>query len=203
MKKQIVLATRNRGKVREINSMLSGLDIEALSLDDVPDATDVVEDGATFEENAFKKASQIAHHTGMMSLADDSGLEVDALHGAPGIYSARFAGEGAGDDANNGKLIYEMETVPDDRRTARFRCVMVLYAPSERRWIKGEGVCEGVIARTPKGTNGFGYDPVFLLPCSGLTMAELTEGEKNLLSHRAMALKDLMQRLPEFLASCE
>lgn len=200
MKKQIILATKNNGKVREINSMLSGLDIEALSLDDVPDAPDVVEDGATFEENAFKKASQVAHHTGMMSLADDSGLEVDALNGAPGIYSARFAGEGASDDMNNKKLLDELKDIDDGRRTARFRCVMVLYDLSGG-WIKSEGVCEGVIARAPRGGNGFGYDPLFFLPGLGRTMAELTGEEKNSISHRAIALKKLMERLPGFLES--
>jgi XTP/dITP diphosphohydrolase len=200
MKKRIVLATKNKGKVQEISSMLSGLDIEVLSLGDVPDAPDVVEDGATFEENAFKKASQIAQATGLMALADDSGLEVDALGGVPGIHSARFAGEGASDDTNNKKLLDELKDIDDGRRTARFKCVMILYDLSGE-WIKSEGVCEGVIARAPRGENGFGYDPVFFLPGLGRTMAELTKEEKSNISHRAMALRELMKGLPGFLAS--
>ncbi|MGQ9813489.1 MAG: XTP/dITP diphosphatase [Dissulfurimicrobium sp.] len=203
MKKQIILATRNKGKIDEIRSMLSNLDIEVLSLDDVKNAPDVVEDGATFEENAFKKASQIAQATGLMALADDSGLEVEALGGAPGIYSARFAGERASDDTNNKKLLDELkDIIDDDRRAARFKCVMVLYDPSGN-WIKSEGVCKGIIAKTCKGKNGFGYDPVFFLPGLGRTMAELTKEEKSNISHRAMALKELIKKLPGFLASHE
>lgn len=200
MKKQIVIATKNKGKVIEIRSLLSGLDIEALSLDDFKDIPDVIEDGTTFTENALKKASQIAQATGLMALADDSGLEVDALGGAPGIHSARFTGEGASDDANNKKLLDELKDIDDGRRTARFKCVMVLYDPSGR-WIKGEGVCEGLIAKAPKGKGGFGYDPVFFLPDLGRTMAELTKEEKGAISHRAMALREIIKRLPGFLAS--
>lgn len=198
--KKIILATRNKGKIREIRSLFASADIEIMSLDDIQGCPDIIEDGDTFKDNAFKKAHGIAEVTGFMALADDSGLEVDALSGAPGVHSARFAGEGADDEANNRKLLDMLQGVSEEKRTARFRCVIVLYDPSGR-WISAEGVCEGVISSAPKGENGFGYDPIFFLPGVGCTMAELTKEEKNSLSHRSMALKKLLAELPDFFKS--
>ena len=202
MTKKIILATRNRGKIKEIRSLFASTGIEIMSLDDIKGCPDIVEDGDTFKDNAFKKARGITEATGLIALADDSGLEVDALNGAPGVYSARFAGEGASDEANNRKLLDMLQGVSDEKRTARFRCVVVLYDPSGR-WISADGVCEGVILDILKGENGFGYDPVFFLPWLGRTMAELTKEEKNSISHRAMALKKLKAGLPEFFKSKE
>jgi XTP/dITP diphosphohydrolase len=198
MKTRILLATRNSGKIAELRAMLSDLDLEVLSLDEVPEAPEVAEDGATFRDNALKKAKAVADATGLMTLADDSGLEVDALNGSPGVYSARYAGDHADDMANNTKLLSELEGVPADRRSARFRCVIVVYHPSGR-WIDLDGKCEGRIAGRPTGEQGFGYDPVFFLPGLGKTMAQLTPEEKNSLSHRGAAFKKLRKELPGFL----
>jgi XTP/dITP diphosphohydrolase len=198
VKTRILLATRNSGKIAELKAMLSELDLEVLSLDEVPEAPEVTEDGATFRDNALKKARTMADTTGLMTLADDSGLEVDALNGAPGVYSARYAGDDADDAANNTKLLADLEGVPADRRSARFRCVIVVYHPSGT-WIDLDGKCEGRIAERPAGEQGFGYDPIFFLPGLGRTMAQLTSEEKNSLSHRGEAFKKLKRELPGFL----
>ncbi len=198
MKKQIVLATRNQGKIRELQALMRDFDIDVISVADIPDAPEVEENGRTFLDNSLKKAREIAMATGIMALADDSGLVVDALDGAPGVYSARFAGEDATDEKNNRKLLTEMKEVPDEKRTARFKCVMVLYHPSGQ-WISAEGSCEGIISREPAGSQGFGYDPVFFVPEIGRSMAELSSEEKNAISHRGNALKRLREKLPEFL----
>ena len=195
---KIVLATKNRGKVKELASMLRDMDVDVCSIDDVAGVPEIVEDGSTFFENAFKKAKTVAEATGLVSIGDDSGLEVDALDGAPGVYSARFSGAGGDDEANNRKLLDVMKGIPDDRRTARFRCVVVAFHPSGR-WISAEGTCEGMIGREPRGTGGFGYDPVFVLPSSGLTMAEISREEKNRISHRGEAFRKIMQKLREML----
>ncbi|MGB9712330.1 MAG: XTP/dITP diphosphatase [Dissulfurimicrobium sp.] len=202
--KKLVIASRNKGKIREITAIFSRPDIKFLCLDDFPDIPDIVENGSTFEENAFIKAQTVALATCLPALADDSGLEVDSLGGAPGIYSARFAGEGAGDEENNRRLLEELKAIGDHKRTARFRCVVVLYHPSGA-WMTGEGVCEGVIAETLRGANGFGYDPLFI-PYGGgnRTMAEIADKEKNALSHRAKALRDLIKKLndvPQFIGT--
>lgn len=198
MKTKILLATRNKGKIAELKTMLAELDLEVLSLEEVPEAPEVAEDGATFKDNALKKARAVADATGLMTLADDSGLEVDTLNGAPGVYSARYAGDHADDRTNNTKLLSELEGLPADRRSARFRCVIVVYHPSGR-WIDLDGKCEGRIAERPRGEQGFGYDPVFFLPGLGKTMAELTPEEKNSLSHRGAAFRKLKAELPAFL----
>ncbi len=198
MSKQIVLATRNKGKVRELQALMKDFGIDVLSVSDIPGVPDVEEDGVSFFENSMKKAREIAMFTGKMALADDSGLVVDALDGAPGVYSARYAGEEATDEENYLKLLDEMRDVPDKDRTARFQCVMVLYHPSGQ-WISSEGSCEGVIGREPVGSQGFGYDPVFFVPGLGRSMAELTSEEKNAISHRGNALKRLKEMLPDFL----
>ena len=186
----LVLATQNQGKIREIERVLDLPRLKIQSLQDFPDLPEVVEDGQTFLENALKKAQACAQATGRPALADDSGLEVDFLKGAPGIYSARFSGDGATDEVNNRKLLSLLEGVPEERRTARFVCQMVLYLP-EGTWIQTEGFCPGVIAPEPRGEHGFGYDPVFYLPEFGKTMAEIPLQEKNRISHRAQALQKI------------
>lgn len=194
----LVLATQNQGKVREMEGALDLPRLEIRSLRDFPDLPEVVEDGRTFLENALKKARACARSTGWPALADDSGLEVDGLTGAPGIYSARFSGAGATDEANNRKLLSLLEGVPPEKRTARFVCLMVLYFP-EGRWIQTEGYCPGMIAPGPKGEHGFGYDPIFYLPEFKKTMAELPLEEKNRISHRAQALQKIRSHLETIL----
>ena len=199
MKRKLILATRNKDKLKEIQALLSDLDIDIMSLDEAENAPHVVEDGKTFMENAFKKAKVIAEATGIMALADDSGLEVDALDGAPGVYSARYSGENASDASNNEKLLADLEGVPAGKRSAHFSCVIVVYHPSGR-WISTEDKCEGEITEKSIGDRGFGYDPVFYLPSLNCTMAQLSAEEKNSLSHRGKALEKLKSELPGFLA---
>jgi len=184
---KIVLATGNQGKVRELKDILSDLDVEILSLQDFPEIGEIIEDGATFEENAVKKAKAVCEATGLTAVADDSGLEVDYLDGAPGIYSARFAGESKNDLDNNLKLLSMLEDVPDEKRTARFRCVIAISTPCGELYT-AEGACDGVIGREMKGNKGFGYDPLFYLPEYGQTFAELPPEIKNKISHRGRAL---------------
>ncbi len=189
----LVLATRNRGKREELASLLRDLSVRIVTLDDgLPDAAPVVEDGATFAENALKKARTAASATGMLALADDSGLEVDALDGRPGVRSARFAGEGATDAENNAALLTNLAA---SGRTppfgARFRCVLALVDPrtadGRDSWTV-EGTCEGIITRLPRGTSGFGYDPHFVVAGTETTLAELDPDAKNAVSHRGSAL---------------
>ncbi|HKS16737.1 MAG TPA: RdgB/HAM1 family non-canonical purine NTP pyrophosphatase, partial [Planctomycetota bacterium] len=170
MTREIVIASRNKGKIAEILQILAESPIKLRSLVDFPDTPEVDETGSTFVENARLKARAVARHTKLWALADDSGLEVDALGGRPGIRSARYAG---GDGANNEKVLKEMEAIPDAKRTARFRAAMVLAAPDGALLAETEGAVEGLIAREPRGTSGFGYDPLFLVPEFGQTMAEL------------------------------
>jgi len=184
---EIVLATRNRDKIREIKKMLNGIDARLLSLDDFPGCPKVVEDGETLEANAKKKALVISQYTKKLSLAEDTGLEVEALSGAPGIHSARFAGDNCTYEDNNKKLLKLMEKLSWGERSARFRCVAALAKP-DGGVVTCEGVCEGIIAFEMKGESGFGYDPLFLLPEYGKTFAELGEEMKNKISHRARAL---------------
>ncbi|MHB8769788.1 MAG: XTP/dITP diphosphatase [Syntrophales bacterium] len=188
--KTILFASRNSGKVREVRAMLAEAGVEIRSLADYPHLPEIAEDGNSFFENALRKAKTAAELTGEIALADDSGLEVEALGGAPGIYSARYAGPDADDGRNIAKLLKELRGVPPAERRAAFCCVVVLCRP--------DGSCEsfagrwrGQIAEEPAGEGGFGYDPVFLLPERGLTAAQLTAEEKNRLSHRAQALEKL------------
>lgn len=190
MLKKIVLATKNRGKIKEIEAILTGLPVEILPVSHYPAIPEVEEDGQTFFDNALKKAKTIADFTGEAALADDSGLEVEALQGAPGVYSARYAGAGASDEENIAKLLHDMALVPPGKRGAAFRCVLVLYRP-DGDYVAFEGRWAGQISDRPRGKGGFGYDPVFLLPELGCTVAELASGEKNRLSHRAQALQAL------------
>lgn len=178
--------------------MFSGLDIEITSLSDHPEIPEVIEDGATFLDNARKKARAVRDAGGLFSLADDSGLVVKALGGRPGVLSARYAGRQGDYAANNKKLIEEMRKVPDGERGAEFVCVMVLAAPDGREW-NAEGRCEGVIIREARGRGGFGYDPLFLIPDKGKTMAELSPDEKNEISHRGRALGKMQKILIEIL----
>lgn len=192
---KIVLATTNAGKVRELSDMMSkaNLDIAVSGLMDYPDYRAPEENGATFGENARIKAVTAAEALGEVVLADDSGLCVDALNGAPGVLSARFAGEGHDDDANIEKLLECMKDVPDGKRQARFVCSLCLAFPNGDFFVV-EGDCAGTIARERRGKFGFGYDPVFLLP-DGRMMAELSGTEKNLISHRGAAYKLVMPQL--------
>ncbi|MBU1966398.1 MAG: XTP/dITP diphosphatase [Proteobacteria bacterium] len=192
--KTIVLASRNRGKIREIQAMLADLGIRLFSLNDYPEIPEIVEDGKSFLENALKKGRTVAEATGEIVLADDSGLEVDALGGAPGIHSARYAGADADDLRNNRKLLHDLKGVPAANRGAAFRCVLVLYPP-DGRYEAFEGRWEGRIAEAPVGKGGFGYDPVFFLPGEGMTVAQLSPEAKNRVSHRAQAFAKLKERL--------
>ena len=187
----VVLATSNEGKLLELKALLGDLPIQLLSVTSVTgERFSVNEDGSTFEENAVKKAKAAAALTGLYALADDSGLEVDALAGRPGVRSARFAHERATDAENNAALLRELDEIDDGVRQARFRCVLALASPWQPdRVATVEGGCEGLIARAPRGSGGFGYDPLFILPeLEGRAMAELSESEKNAISHRARAL---------------
>ena len=169
--------------------LLSGLSWEIYSLQDFPGVPEVVEDGKTFVENAIKKATAVAAYLKTWTLADDSGLIVDALGGAPGVLSARFAGEERDDAKNNEKLLKLLDGVPQEKRTARFCAALAFVSPAGEVWTT-EGYCHGLITFAPRGENGFGYDPLFLLPELGLTMAELTDEQKNQISHRAMAMRN-------------
>ncbi len=186
--RKIVLATANPGKLRELQAVLAGLDFEIVpqSAFGVPE---VEETGLTFIENALLKARNAAFYTGLPALADDSGLAVDALGGVPGIYSARYAGAGAGDRANIGKLLAELDGVPAERRTARFVCVLaLLHHPADPTPLICQGSWEGTILTEPRGEGGFGYDPIFFVPGEQRTVAELEPAVKNQISHRGQAL---------------
>ena len=194
---KIILATGNLNKVREISASLKGSSIEIMpqSMFNVP-ADD--ETGTTFVENAIIKARNCAAHTGEAAMADDSGIEVDALGGAPGVHSARYSGEHANDEKNTALLLRNMENVPDGKRTARYWCVMVyMRSASDPTPIICQASWEGIIIREKRGTNGFGYDPVFLIPELGKTAAEVSLEVKNSMSHRAKAIKMMTERLRE------
>lgn len=198
---RIVLASRNKGKIRELRELLaeSGIAAEVLSLADFPELPEIEEDGATFRENAVKKARIVAAATGLVTLADDSGLEVDALGGKPGVLSARFAGSHGNDSANNEFLLDRLQGITENHRTARFRCAIAITAPNGMTETC-DGFCEGVIGFAPKGAGGFGYDPLFFIPEQGMTMAELPDGTKNRISHRAKAMQQAITMLLRVLA---
>ncbi len=197
MYKRLLIATHNRGKLREYRHLLEDLPVDLTYLDDVGIQEDVPETGSTFEENAVQKARAYAAMSGMLTLADDSGLEVDALNGAPGVRSARYAGPHAGDQERIDKVLRALAGLPPQKRQARFRCVIAVATP-EGEVYTAEGTVEGVIVERPRGNHGFGYDPIFLLPDRGQTMAELPPEEKNRISHRARAaaaIKPTLRRL--------
>jgi len=191
---KIVFASKNGGKIRELNSLLKGVNVDLLSLQDYPDAPSIVEDGHTFLENALKKARFISEYTGSTVIADDSGLEVACLEGAPGIHSARYSGEDATDEENIRKLLEAMKYVPENQRQAAFRCALVLYH-TDGTFENFEGELKGTIGRKASGSEGFGYDPVFIVPEYGVTVAELDPGTKNKISHRGIAFTKLEKSL--------
>ncbi|MGE5838351.1 MAG: XTP/dITP diphosphatase [Deltaproteobacteria bacterium] len=193
----LIIATRNKGKIEEFKALFSGFPINIKSLNDFGPIPEPVEDGKTFEENAYKKAHFTARVLGFPALADDSGLVVDALGGQPGIFSARYAGEGAGDEANIRKLLKAMEAVTD--RRAAFECVIAIAVPRGPALIY-EGRCEGEVARVPSGKSGFGYDPIFYYQPLKKTFAELSQEEKNRVSHRGKAMAQLLAELEKVMA---
>ncbi|HCV43726.1 MAG TPA: non-canonical purine NTP pyrophosphatase, RdgB/HAM1 family [Bacteroidetes bacterium] len=186
--KQLVLATNNKHKAGEFQSLMSDLGVEILTLDQFPQIGEIVEDADTLEGNAEKKAAEVFRATHLPTLADDSGLEVHYLNMEPGVFSSRYAGPGATYADNCNKLLVNLRGVPPRRRAARFRCVLCFLARDDGRSVE-EGVCRGVIIESPRGNNGFGYDPIFLPDGSSRTLAEMSSIEKNSLSHRAGAVR--------------
>lgn len=198
MKQQLLVATRNLGKVEEFSRLLHDLSIEWLTLDDINSVLHVEETGDTFSENAIIKARAFARESGMLTIADDSGLEVDALDGEPGVRTARYGGPGLSPKQRYKLLLKTLAAVPWDKRGARFRCVIAVAIPKRLVGISS-GTCEGMIANDPIGSRGFGYDPVFFLPDRGLTMAQLDSAEKHQISHRGKAVAGILPVLREAL----
>lgn len=194
MNKTIIFATGNEGKLKEIRMVLADLDVTVLSMKEAGVYTEIIEDGATFEENAVIKARTIMHETGKLTLADDSGLEIDALNKEPGIYSARYLGENTSYHIKNQTLIERLADVPEEKRTARFVCAVAAAFP-DGTVETVRAVMEGRIGYEEKGSNGFGYDPIFYLPDYGCTSAELPLTEKNKISHRGKALRMIKEKL--------
>ena len=195
--KKIVLASGNAGKVRELNHMMAGFEVEIVPQTQFKIA-EAIEDGLSFVENAIIKARHAAKLTGLPAIADDSGIEVDALNHAPGLYSARYSGEGANDQKNNDKMLRELTGVPEAKRTARYQCVLVFMRDgNDPMPMIAQGSLEGRILESPRGTAGFGYDPIFWLPDHGCAAAEITLDEKNKISHRAKAMQVLLQQLKQ------
>lgn len=197
--RKIVLATRNKGKILEIKELLVGLPLEIIGLEHYHDFPTIAETGVTFQENAVLKARITAQFAHELALADDSGLEVESLNGEPGVYSARYGDPGWDDHRRYQYLLEKMADIPQNKRNARFRCIVAVYDPLNGLIATGEGKIAGVILTKPKGTNGFGYDPVFYLPEKGCTMAELSEAEKNQISHRGLAIRSIIPKLNEIL----
>jgi XTP/dITP diphosphohydrolase len=195
---RLIAATKNKGKLEEITQLLAQFPYEIVSMEQIGIVDNIEENGSTFEENALIKAKSIWKVTGETVIADDSGLEVDYLDGAPGIYSARYAGEGAADADKNRKLLDAMEGVPADKRTARFVCaIAVVFADGTS--VSVRGVCEGYIVTKPSGSNGFGYDPLFCVPEFGMTIAQMDSDIKNSISHRGNALRKIVEELERIL----
>lgn len=198
MADRIIFATGNEGKMKEIKMILGDLEIPIISMKEAGIAADIDENGTTFEENAVIKAKTICEMTGELVLADDSGLEIDALNKEPGVYSARYMGENTSYHIKNANLIQRLEEVPDEKRTARFVCAMAAAFP-DGRTITTRGTIEGRIGYEERGENGFGYDPIFYLPEYGCSTAELSLEKKNELSHRGKALRAMRQKLKVYL----
>lgn len=196
MSNQILIATKNEGKLKEFKQIFTAKGIEVLSLKDVDEDVDVQENGLTFEENARLKADSYAKTIGIPVLADDSGLEIDALNGRPGIFSARYAGD-HNDAANNAKVLTELGGVPDEKRTATFHTTVVVRKPDGTELV-ANGNLRGRILSVPRGDNGFGYDPLFYVEEKQKTLAQMTRGEKNQISHRALAIQDLLTKFDKF-----
>jgi XTP/dITP diphosphohydrolase len=195
---ELLVATTNLGKLREIKGLLNDLDIKITSLADYPDCPEIIEDGETFAANAIKKAATIAMYTKRLTMGEDSGIEIKALNNQPGIYSARFSGPGATDRKNNMKLLRLLRNIPDTRRQARYRCFAALVDADGIVDVVN-GSCNGLITRQSKGQNGFGYDPLFLIPRYGKTFGELDPAIKSKISHRARALKKLKKSLERYM----
>jgi len=195
--KKFIVATRNKGKLQEIKEILSDFPYEVISMEEVGIFKDIEEYGSTFEENALIKANEVYNITGEIVMADDSGLEVDYLNGAPGIYSSRFAGEGATDTDKNNKLLSMLEGVSFEKRAARFVCAIAVVFPGGK-YFTVRGTCEGYIGLKPEGSNGFGYDPLFFMPEYGITTAQMESGEKNKISHRGKALRMMVSELKKY-----
>lgn len=195
---RVVLATRNEHKIRELARILAPYGVALASLDEWPDVPDVAETGATFAENALLKARAVAAATGLVAVADDSGLAVDALNGMPGVLSARWAGRHGDDAANLSLVLAQLADVPDERRTAAFVCAAAAVAPSGSELVV-EGRVDGVLLRAPRGSGGFGYDPIFVPVGSAQTTAEMAAEEKDAISHRGKAFRELAPRLTELL----
>ncbi len=195
---KLVVATKNRGKISEIKKVLENIPFEVLSMEDMGINADVVEDGTTFEENSLKKAVEICGLSGTVVMADDSGIEVDFLDGAPGIYSARFGGPEATDGDRNEKLLNMLKDVPLEQRSARFVCAIAVAFPDGRSFVVRD-TCEGFVDFSCKGENGFGYDPLFYIPEFNKTMAELSTDIKNKISHRAKALEKMAIIIGDYL----
>lgn len=192
--KEVLIATNNLGKKKDFEALFNPLGIRVLTLQDLDVPIEVEETGATFEENAILKAETVANMLGKTVIADDSGLEIDALNGAPGVYSARYAGSDSTDDENIDKALKALEGVDEEQRTARFRCVLAVSGP-DMKTVVFSGSCEGVITMERRGENGFGYDPIFYVLDKKRTMAELTVTEKSEISHRGVALDKLQAAL--------
>ncbi len=193
---KLLVATNNMGKLREFNKILGELGIECVSLKDMGIDVDVEEDGTTFLENAKIKAEAVFKIAGIPTVSDDSGLEVDALFGEPGVYSARYAGVHGDDEANNKLLLKNLENIPDEKRSARFKCAIYLVMSEDKHYF-AEGVAEGFILHEKKGENGFGYDPLFFSSDLKKGFAEASSEEKNSVSHRGKALRELKKKLEE------
>lgn len=191
---KIIFATKNKGKIKEINAIMSDMNIEVISMEEAGINVDVVEDGETFQENAIKKAREIMEISGFITMADDSGLEIDYLDKAPGVYSARYMGEDTPYDIKNSKILDIMKDVPEEKRTARFVSVIATAIPGGKI-ITTKGTIEGIIGHEIKGENGFGYDPIFFVPEYGMTTAEMAPEQKNSISHRGKALRLMKDEL--------
>lgn len=196
--KTIVIATKNKGKIKEMIQEFAELPVSIKALAEFGSFPDAVEDGTSFAENAYIKAKFYSEKTGMACIADDSGLEIDALNKRPGIYSARFAGEPSNDQANNEKMIDELNKINCTESNGRYKCVLVFY-DTNGKVFQADGVCEGVVRLTAKGSNGFGYDPYFYLPEAKKSMAEMTAKEKNKISHRGKAVSKMKDLLAGYL----
>ncbi|MDF2945510.1 MAG: XTP/dITP diphosphatase [Bacillales bacterium] len=191
---EILIATKNIGKIKEFKGMFESIGHNVKSLIDFPDITEIEETGTTFEENAIIKARKLSRLTGKIVISDDSGLEVDALNGEPGVYSARYAGNNKNDEDNINLVLEKLKGVPTEKRTARFICVIAVVFPTGSTETF-KGICEGIITEEKKGNEGFGYDPIMYIPKLNRTMAELTKDEKNQISHRGNALRKMLDKM--------
>ena len=194
---KVVVATKNKGKLKEIKQILAPMGFNVISREEANIDMDIDETGDSFEENAMLKALAVHKLTGAIVIADDSGLETDALNGAPGIYSARYSGANASDDKNNEKLLIQLKDIPDEKRTARFVCAIAVVFDENRKFTV-KGTVDGIINRAPAGENGFGYDPLFYIPQYGKTVAQLSSEEKNKISHRGKALEKMVVKMKEY-----